>query len=125
MKYTYKIVLRGDRQAKSGEQPLVLQACVGGQRVRIGLNVSVRPEDFDPVRMQVRIKGEAARAQRINALIAKVKSRVEDMFFDALLNDTPLSAAKFEQEFDRRRGIFSPGCGRRSMACVETTHRRR
>lgn len=81
---------------------LVLQAFIGGERVRIALNVAVRREEYDHVRMQVRMKGEAERAQRVNALLAKVKSRVEDMFFEAMLNDVPLTATKFEQEFDRK-----------------------
>lgn len=101
-KYTYKIVLRGDRKRKDGAQGLVLQAFIGGQRVRIALNVAVRPADFDAVRMQVRGKTDAERAQKVNALLAKVKSRVEDLFFEAMLNDTPLTAAQFEEHFDRK-----------------------
>lgn len=87
---------------KDGAQGLVLQAFLGGQRVRIALNVSVRPAEFDPVRMSVRIKGEPERSQKMNALLAKVKSRVEDLFFEAMLNDTPLTAAQFEEHFDRK-----------------------
>jgi len=101
-KYSYKIVLRGDRARKDGAQALVLQAFVGGQRVRIALNVSVNPKDFDPVRMSVRMKGEPERAQKVNALLAKVKSRVEDLFFEAMLNDSPLTASQFEEHFDRK-----------------------
>lgn len=101
-RYTYKIVLRGDRQRKDGAQGLVLQAFIGGQRVRIALNISVRPSDFDAVRMQVKIKGDPERSQKLNALLAKVKSRVEDLFFEAMLNDTPLTASQFEEYFDRK-----------------------
>lgn len=101
-KYTYKIILRGDRVRANGMQPLVLQAFINGDRVRVGLNVEVRPDEFDSVRMQVKSKADPGRAQKINALLAKVKSRVEDMFFESLMNDTPLTVAKFEEEFDRK-----------------------
>ena len=100
--YSFKIVLRGDHVRKDGTQMLVLQAFLCGARVRISLNMFVRREHYDPVRMVVRMKGEAERAQKINALLAKVKSRVEDMFFDSMLNDVVLTPAQFEKEFDRK-----------------------
>lgn len=101
-KYTYKIILRGDRVRSTGAGPLVLQAFINGSRVRVGLNVTVRMDEFDPVRMQVKSKGDPERAKKLNALLAKVKSRVEDLFFDSMMNDVPLTVSRFEDEFDRK-----------------------
>lgn len=103
--------------------PLILQAFIGGSRVRIGMNVSLKPGEFDPVRMSAKIKGDAQRSQRINALIAKMKSHAEDLIFEAMLNDVPLTASKFEEHFDRKPafGDFLLWMKQQIEAAVETS----
>lgn len=104
-KYSYKIVLRSDRKRADGAMPLILQAFIGGNRVRISMNISLRPEEFDPVRMMAKIKGDAQRSQRVNALIAKFKSQAEDIIFESMLNGVTLTPSKFEEYFDRKPAL--------------------
>lgn len=107
IKYTYKIVARKDFVRKDGTCALVLQCFLGGARVRINLDLFCRPEDFDATRMQVRIPKDPEQTNRINAVLAKYKGRVEELFFEARLNSQPLSPQVFVEEMDTRPALAS------------------
>jgi site-specific recombinase XerD len=49
----------------------------------------------------MRPKGDRAQAERVNTLLAQIKSRVEELFFDALITQKTLTAERFEQMFDK------------------------
>lgn len=106
-KYTYKVVLRKDFVRADGTCALVLQCFLGGQRVRIRLDVYARPEEYDEARMAVRIPKDREREQRINAVIAKYKSRVEELFFEARVSGQPISPKEFTEELDTKPSFGS------------------
>lgn len=90
-----------------GTCALVLQCFLGGHRVRIRLDVYVRPEEFDAVRQMVRIPKDRQREQRINAVLAKYKSRVEELFFEARVTGQAISPKEFTEEIDTKPSLGS------------------
>lgn len=108
VKYTVRIVHRTDYLKKDGTAALILQAFIGQTRVRIPLDVFCRPEEFDSGRQLVKLK-DSEKTSRINAIINKYRSRAEEIFFEARLTATPLSADQFKELLDNRPalGLFA------------------
>lgn len=100
-KLTYSIVPRNDRKRKDGTAPLVLQTSINGSRSRISIGVAVDLDAYDAVKMQMRAKGNLERSKKINALLTKIKSKVEDIFFEAMTMEQHLTVEKFESMFER------------------------
>lgn len=102
IKYTYKFVLRKDHQLSDGTFPILLQAFIGGSRVKIRMDLYVKEEEWDSLRQICSIKKDRERENRINAVLAKYRARVEEMFWDARMSGAGLSAAAFVDELDTR-----------------------
>lgn len=96
-KLYYRLVLRRDRKRADGTMPLILQAFVNGARVRLPTGIFLQEDDYDPIRMMA--KGRAERNNKINMLISSIRSKVDNIFFEAMINDDPLSLSQFEQHF--------------------------
>lgn len=107
IKYTYKIVPRRDYIRADGTCVLVLQCFLGGARVRINLDVYCRPDEFDAGKMLVRIQKDPDRTAKINAVLAKYRGRVEELFFEARLSGQALSAEMFIEDMDTRPALAS------------------
>jgi integrase len=107
VKYTFKIIPRLDYLHKDGTCALMIQCFLGGHRVRINLDLFVRPEEYDPIRMQVNIPKDKEKAARINAVLSKYKSRVEEIFFEARMNGEAISPTLFKEELDNRPALAS------------------
>lgn len=105
IRYTYKIKLRDDFTREDGTRAILLQVFLGGHRLRIPLDVYARPEEFDAVKMAVKIPKDNERAGRINSLLAKVKGRVEEMFFEARISGVPLTPETFKEEMDNKPAL--------------------
>jgi integrase/recombinase XerD len=106
LRYTYKIVLRRDFVKKDGTSALMLQAFVGGQRVRLQLDLYVKPEEYDEARMEARIPKDRERQQQINAVLMKLKGRVEAIFYEARMGN-PISGDAFKEELDDKPALGS------------------
>lgn len=104
IKYTYRIVLRGDHTRPDGSRALVLQAFIGGTRIRIPLDVYAQPGEFDAEKMQVKMK-DSEKAARTNAILAKYKGRVEELFFEARFSGIPINAATFKHEIENKPAL--------------------
>lgn len=102
LKYTYKFVLRKDHRLADGTYPVVLQAFLGGKRVRIRMDLYIRPEEWDENRECARIIKDRLKESQINAVIAKYRSRVEEMFYEARMTGSGLSAQAFQEELDTK-----------------------
>jgi integrase/recombinase XerD len=102
IKYTYKFVLRTDHERKDGTYPIVLQAFIGGARVKIPMDLLVRKEEWDPNKEQAKIPKDRIRETRINTVLAKCRGRVEALFYEARMSETGMSAQTFIDEIDNK-----------------------
>jgi integrase/recombinase XerD len=107
IKYTHKITMRKDFVLADGTCALVMQCFLGGHRVRLRLDLYARPDEFDQVRQLVRIPKDRPREQRINTVLAKYKSRVEEMFFEARVTGQAISPKEFVEELDTKPALGS------------------
>lgn len=105
LKYTSKFVLRRDHRLSDGTYPVLLQAFLGGHRVRIRMDLYVRAEEWDDVRQQARIPKDREKEARINAIVAKYRARVEEMFYEARMSGAALSPKVFADELDTRPAL--------------------
>lgn len=105
IKYTSKFILRKDHKLKNGTFPLLLQAFLGGNRVRIRLDVYVKESEWLEEKQICRIPTNREQEMRINALLAKHKGRVEELFFEARMSAMPLSVKAFLEEFENKPAL--------------------
>jgi len=99
--YSAKIVLRTDAQKKDGTHPLYLQAFVNKKRIRIPVGISVRKKHFRKEVQRVAIPGKKKESIRINGILHKIKSKVEDIFYHAILHDIYLDEKQFFDLYDQ------------------------
>jgi len=107
IKYTHKFTLRKDHQMADGSYPLLLQAFLGGHRVRIRMDLYLREGEWDDARQSARIPKDREKEARVNAIVAKYRGRVEEMFFEARMSGAPLSPQAFAEELDNRPALDS------------------
>lgn len=107
LKYTSKFVLRRDHRLADGTYPVLLQAFLGGHRVRIRMDLYVREDEWDGVRQQARIQKDREKEARVNAVLAKYRARVEEMFYEARMSGAALSPKVFADELDTRPALDS------------------
>lgn len=107
LKYTSKFVLRRDHRLMDGTYPVLLQAFLGGHRVRIRMDLYVRAEEWDAVRQLARIPKDREKETRVNAVLAKYRARVEEMFYEARMSGAALSPKVFVEELDTRPALDS------------------
>ena len=107
IKYTYKFVLRKDHQLLDGTYPVMLQAFLGGHRVRIRLDLYLQAAEWDEKKQIARIQKDREKEGRVNAILAKHRSRVEGLFFEARMSGQALSASAFLEEFDNKPAMES------------------
>lgn len=107
IKYTYKFVLRKDHRLADGTYPVVLQAFLSGNRTRIRMDLYVQESEWDPVKQVCRIPKDREKEGRINAVLAKYRGRVEEMFYEARMSGQPLSPNTFQEELDNRPALES------------------
>lgn len=105
IKYTYKFVLRKDHRLADGTYPVVLQAFLSGNRTRIRMDLYVQESEWDPVKQVCRIPKDREKEGRINAVLAKYRGRVEEMFYEARISGQALSPKTFEEELDNRPAL--------------------
>ena len=107
IKYTAKFVLRKDHRLADNTYPIVLQAFLGGTRVRIRMDLYVLEAEWDEARQVCRIPKDREKESRINAILAKYRGRVEEMFYEARMSGAALSAPAFQEELDNRPALDS------------------
>lgn len=107
IRYTYKFSLRKDFKLADGTYPLLLQAFIGGNRIRIRMDVYLREEEWDDIRQVARLPKNRGKEARVNAILAKYRSRVEEMFFEARMSGLPLSPQTFLEELDNKPALDS------------------
>jgi len=107
IKYTYKFILRKDHRLADGTYGVMLQAFLGGMRVRIRMDLYVSESEWDPVKQQCRIPRDREREGRINAVLAKYRARVEEMFYEARMSGLALSPSAFTDDLDNRPALDS------------------
>jgi site-specific recombinase XerD len=107
LKYTAKFVLRKDHRRSDGTYPILLQAFIGGHRVRVRMDVYVQETEWDSVRESARIQRDREKETRINAILAKYRGRVEELFHEARMSGQALSPAAFQEDLDNRPALDS------------------
>lgn len=107
IKYTYKFILRKDHRLADGTYGVMLQAFLGGIRVRIRMDLYVSESEWDAVKQQCRIPRDREREGRINAVLAKYRARVEEMFYEARMSGLALSPSAFTDDLDNRPALDS------------------
>jgi site-specific recombinase XerD len=107
IKYTSKFSLRKDHRLSDGTYGLHLQAFLGGHRVRIRMDLYLTEAEWDDTRQVARIPKDREKESRVNAILAKYKSRVEEMFFESRMSGVVISPATFVAELDNRPALES------------------
>lgn len=107
IRYTCKFSLRKDRRRKDGTYPLLLQAFLGGNRIRIRMDLYLREEEWDDIKQSARVPKDREKEARVNAIVAKYRGRVEEMFFEARMSGQALSAQAFAEELDNKPALES------------------
>jgi len=105
IRYTYKFTLRKDHRRADGTYPLLLQAFLGGHRVRIRMDLYLRAEEWDDGRQVARVVKDREKEARVNAIVAKYRGRVEEMFYEARMSGAALSPKAFQEELDNRPAL--------------------
>lgn len=106
VKYTYKFTLRKDHKLADGTFPVILQAFLGGHRVRIRLDLYLKESEWDDAKQICRVK-DREKEGRINAILAKYRGRVEELFYEARMSGAALSPDAFQDELDNRPALES------------------
>lgn len=106
---TAKIIIRCQKLNAAGSAPLALQLFVGGQRKVIGLGISVQPSHFNLLSQKVTIPRDAELSRRINALIRKRLTEVNDIFFHYAYQGIELTMSDFLKQSNQKanRDSFS------------------
>lgn len=107
IKYTCKFVLRKDFRRADGSFALVLQAFLGGHRVRIRMDLYLKEGEWDDVRQSARIAKDREKEARVNAIVAKYRGRVEELFYEARMSGMALSPQFFVEELDNKPALDS------------------
>lgn len=107
IKYTCKFVLRKDHRRADGMFPLLLQAFLGGHRVKIRMDLYLREEEWDDLRQSARCAKDREKEARVNAIVAKYRGRVEEMFYEARMSGVALSPRVFAEELDNKPALDS------------------
>lgn len=107
IRYTQKFSLRKDHQMADGTYPLLLQAFLGGHRVRIRMDIYLRVEEWDEIRQASRIPKDREKEARVNAILSKYRGRVEEMFYEARMSGVALSPQQFIEEIDNKPALDS------------------
>ncbi len=96
-RYTFKVVLLKEksRPRKDGKYPLLFQVFLNGKRDRISMSQTIKVEQWDEQRQ--RVKGKSKLANQINHIICKWESKTQDIFYDAIINDKPLTKKRFRE----------------------------
>lgn len=107
IRYTCKFTLRKDHRRADGTYPLLLQAFLGGHRVRIRMDLYLRAEEWDDSRQSARVPKDREKEARVNAIVAKYRGRVEEMFYEARMSGVALSPQAFAEELDNKPALDS------------------
>ena len=81
---------------------MLLQAFLGGRRVRIRMDIYLHEGEWDEIRQAARIPKDREKETRVNAIIGKYRGRVEEMFYDARMSGSALSPERFADELDNK-----------------------
>jgi len=100
--YYVSIMLRRDAMKQNGKAPICLQVFINKARKVISLGVDIEPPYFDQKARKVRIQGDKPRTEQINAILHKARSRAEDIFATAILNEVVLTPESFVEQFQQR-----------------------
>ncbi len=107
IRYTYKFSMRKDHRRADGSFPLLLIAHLGGHRVRIRMDLYLREEEWDDGRQVSRVPKDREKEARVNAIVAKYRGRVEEMFYEARMSGAALSPQVFSEELDNKPALDS------------------
>ena len=107
IKYTHKFILRKDHKRRDGTYPVLLQAFLGGNRVRIRMDLYLKDSEWDDFKQICRIQKDREKENRVNAILAKYRGRVEELFYEARMSGQPLSTTAFLDELDNRPALDS------------------
>jgi site-specific recombinase XerD len=101
-KLNYHLRLRTDQPAKDGRCKVALHLSINGARVRISLPIAIHPDFWDDNKQCARAKGDLLFSKQINTYVLSVRRKVDEIFFDALNNDSILTVDKFDVAFNRK-----------------------
>jgi integrase/recombinase XerD len=107
IRYTYKFSLRKDHRRADGSFAVFLQVFLGGSRVRVRMDLYLRESEWDDAKQVCRISSDREREARVNAVLAKTRSRVEELFFEARISGSALTPSRFVDEVDNRPALDS------------------
>lgn len=105
IRYTHKFALRKDHLLADGTYPLLLQAFLGGNRVRIRTDLYLHESEWDEKKQMSKIPKDREREGRVNAVLSKMRARVEELFFEARMTGVALGPKKFLEEIDNRPAL--------------------
>jgi len=71
------------------------------------MDVYVQESEWDSAREAVKIPRDREKESRINAILAKYRGRVEELFHEARMSGAALSPAVFQEELDNRPALDS------------------
>ena len=63
------------------------------------MNLYVKPHEYEKASETISIEDNSEASRKMNALIHKAKSRAEDIFYDAMLKDRPLTRDSFADKY--------------------------
>jgi len=99
---TVKVIIRKELLNKSKSAPICLQCFINGKRKVISVGVSVEIAHFNADTEKVTIPKNADETRKLNALIEKKKSEVNDIFFKAAYDGTSLSIDLFNRQINKK-----------------------
>ncbi len=102
-RYSCKVIIRDDYVKRDGRSALALQIFINGSRKVIPIGAHVQPQEFNRDKERVSIS-DAETSALINALIHKMKSRSEKIFYKAILDDRILTCQAFEESLLNKSG---------------------
>lgn len=97
-KLSAKIVMKKDYVRADGTCALYLQIFLNKEKKKIAANISVKPEDFDPIKQ--RVKSKCIYHKDYNLLIEKMLADLNKIEVNYRLSHVPLTLATLLNEFE-------------------------
>jgi len=71
------------------------------------MDLYLRAEEWDDARQSARVPKDREKEARVNAIVAKYRGRVEEMFYEARMSGVALSPQSFAEELDNKPALDS------------------
>lgn len=104
---TFKVIIRRDAVKKDGTAALALRVRVLGEKKFLPLGVSVPVKNFNEVKQEVAVPGNADLTRDANILIKKARAKAQKIFLDALIAERQLTMLDFSEQYTGSRNQSS------------------